>query len=864
MKRVILQLTGILFLLFTNHASATVRYVALNSPNATPPFTDWSTAATNIQDAIDTSVDGDTVIVTNGVYAVGGKSMDGVITNRVSLDKAATVRSVNGPFVTFIQGAGATNGNTAVRCAWLTNGASLIGFTLQGGATRTSGNVPTLVNGGAFWCASSNALVANCVISNNTAAAFGVAYQGTMHNCLVSGNNSIPAYTIHSAKLVNCTVINNRALAMFQCTATNCIIRTNTFGNYSGGTFSYCCTTPLPTGIGNIDFDPNLLSDFIHLANPSPCINAGINLTTGTDIFGQVWRNPPSIGCCQWQVAPTIFIQPAMKLTAAPIGFSISLLALGQDPLICYWTLGGTPIENNGHYSSAHSTNLLVSGLSQFDAGNYQVVVSNAFGSVTSAVVQVVSHFVNNANMNPIAPFSTWSTAAVNIQDAVDVAAAGDFVVVTNGLYTTGGRAMPGDVTNRVALNKPIAVMSVNGPLATAIQGAWDPVSTNGPGAVRCAWLADGAALYGFTLRNGATRSSSGFVGTAPESGGGAWCNSTNGVVSNCVLTNDSASWGGGIANGTLNNSIILNCLAGGSGYGGGAFYATLNNCLVLNNYNTYRGAGTYDCIVHNSIVLGNYPGPIYFGNESNYYYDGLVPLSYSFSCTYPAISGTGNINGYAANLQFLDLYHIASTSPCRGAGSALFAAGTDLDGEPWASPPSMGCDEVVSSNLVGPLSVQLQTYQNITTVLTNRYGIFYGNVTGRASGVAWSFGDGPAITNFGAGTVNHTWTNIGDYNVTFAAYNNDNPAGVSTNLLMHVIQAVPTELQGATLLTNGFQFTFTGQPSVNYAVQYATNLAPSATWQTLQSLNYSGGQTYQITDLSATNGARFYRVKTW
>ena len=127
---------GMAGLILTSGASATTRYVDLNCTNASTPFTDWTTAATNIQDAIDASVDADLILVTNGVYATGGRVMAGDLTNRVALNKALTVQSVNGPFATVIQGAGATNGTSAVRCAWLTNGASLVGFTLQAGATR--------------------------------------------------------------------------------------------------------------------------------------------------------------------------------------------------------------------------------------------------------------------------------------------------------------------------------------------------------------------------------------------------------------------------------------------------------------------------------------------------------------------------------------------------------------------------------------------------------------------------------------------------------------------------------------------------------------------------------------------------------
>jgi hypothetical protein len=180
------------------------------------------------------------------------------------------------------------------------------------------------------------------------------------------------------------------------------------------------------------------------------------------------------------------------------------------------------------------------------------------------------------------------------------------------------------------------------------------------------------------------------------------------------------------------------------------------------------------------------------------------------------------------------------------------------LDDELWASPPSMGCDEVIVSNLVGPLSVNILAYQ--TNVLVNHYAGFWGIITGRVAYVAWSFGDGPTFTNFGAGS-SHQWTNSGDYTVTFTAYNNDNPTGVSTNTVVHVQPLNVPQLQSVVLTTNGFAFQFAGQWSANYTVQYTTNLAPPVPWQTLETIFYSSEGVIQINDPAWTNMARFYRV---
>jgi len=238
-----------------------------------------------------------------------------------------------------------------------------------------------------------------------------------------------------------------------------------------------------------------------------------------------------------------------------------------------------------------------------------------------------ITRYVDLNNPSPTPPYTSWATAATNIQDAIDAAVTGDTVLVTNGHYHNGGRLVGASLlTNRVAVTKPVTVLSVNGPNATMISGYQVPGSTNGDSAIRCVYLTNGATLSGFTLVGGATRT---LGGDADNSGGGVWCASTAAVLSNCiVLANYSGNGGGGVYNGTLydctvaSNSVIAGrgwgggvwgstltrCLLRGNsaqGSGGGAYQASLLNCILFDNL-AFTGGGTFDCTLNNCTVVGN------------------------------------------------------------------------------------------------------------------------------------------------------------------------------------------------------------------------------------------------------------------
>jgi len=90
------------------------------------------------------------------------------------------------------------------------------------------------------------------------------------------------------------------------------------------------------------------------------------------------------------------------------------------------------------------------------------------------------------------------------------------------------------------------------------------------------------------------------------------------------------------------------------------------------------------------------------------------------------------------------------------------------------------------------------------------------------------------------------------------ASYSNDNPAGVSANVVVLVQPLAAAQLQSATLLTNSLQFQFAGQTNASYVIQFSTNLTPPVTWQTLQTILFNNQSTLQVLDGSGTNAARF------
>lgn len=227
-------LAALLFSFLVLRATATTYYVDINNPNPMPPYTSWSTASTDIQNAVNQTTNGDLVLVDPGVYQSSGyvsPHSNTIIIASVVITNAITLQSANGSVATAI------NGNNNMICIYLGDGATLAGFTITNG---------TSVFFGGILCADQNATVSNCLIINNIGGTYGGGAQGgTYFNCTFTGNSNTNAYYnprgfgggVDLATLNNCFLFNNSGGyggGAAACTLNNCIV-SNNFGYQAGG-----------------------------------------------------------------------------------------------------------------------------------------------------------------------------------------------------------------------------------------------------------------------------------------------------------------------------------------------------------------------------------------------------------------------------------------------------------------------------------------------------------------------------------------------------------------------------------------------------------------------------------------------------
>ena len=726
-----MAIVGCVACLSAGSALATDWHVATNGNDAADGTT-WATAKLTIQAAVDAAGDGDTVWASNGVYATGGgRVVVGTWPNRVAIDKPITLQSANGPETTFIVGAG-------MRCAYVTNGATLSGFTLTNGATALKmgpfdpGTVDH--NGGGAAC-EGGAVLTNCVLAGNWACERGGGSSGgLLDNCTLTGNSAWNAGGGSDGGMLNhCALVNNHADTagggslggtLNDCTLAgnsssygggaigsalnDCILQDNYGGSEGGGVFggtlNRCVLSGTRSLKGGGAARDAILNDCLLTGNEASETEEGMR--GGGGAHGCVLRNCTVAdnsaheggGVFNCTVLNGIVWGNAAPYSPDWIGGAFTNSCTAPHP-------GGTGnIANDPRFEDAQAGNFRLHFASPCIDGGANTLVAgttdlNGNARIANGTVDMGAYehwrLYVATNGSDGASGISWAAPKQTVQAAIDAAAPnGGTVWVSNGVYETGGRAVGiGEVTNRVAIDRSITVRSVNGADVTVIRGQ------NMGGRIRCVYVGSHAVLSGFALVNGLA------VGYATNNaGGGVFV--AGGTVANCLIGGNNAPEGGGayIADaGTLSHCRLIGNSAGSAGAGGGVFSSSggrLQNCLISDNFAEWapgvyvRGGGLelVNCTISGNSSFG---GPavvaptstlwncIVHGNNVETNHLEIEGIPAAMHCCSPGLAGAGNVTN---DPQFADAaagdYRLQAISPCiDGGDKAIVDWDEDLDG---------------------------------------------------------------------------------------------------------------------------------------------------------------------------------------
>jgi len=296
-----------------------------------------------IQAAINAAVDGDAVLVNNGVYIGGGNwDLD-------TLGKAIEIRSSDGPATTIISGDGwkrifsvrsGEGPDTIIRGFKVFFGYGYSSYEIPGGGISCVGTSPTIQDcivthcvsdssspgGAGIGCSGGSPTIIGCLISDNSAGyGGGLGFESSnavVQNCLITRNvassdGSAVACRESNVSFINCTIVDNTASGSGWLRADygasismmNCIVWSNTpqtiVGNPAQLMMSFSNIEGGWPGVGNIDLAPLFVDpdgpdnnpaswgdNNYRLAAGSPCIDAGDNAAVLAGVFTDLDGRP--------------------------------------------------------------------------------------------------------------------------------------------------------------------------------------------------------------------------------------------------------------------------------------------------------------------------------------------------------------------------------------------------------------------------------------------------------------------------------------------------------------------------------------------------------------------------------------------
>lgn len=332
-------------------------------------------------------------------------------------------------------------------------------------------------NGGVFSSGNSFYMVLNGSGTSDTAYGFNFGYRangdvGT--NYFVRHGTSTPASGGYAA------------LTPASAANTHCLVakvKKTSGGNYNSVKVwldpGVTSETDLPNGnIALTNTDLGIAS--ISYANVRMAANDADDVIRMDEVvIGASWSDvvPSAAG------APNITTQPSPVTVYAGANVSFTATASGSQPLNYQWRRGGTNLVNQGNISGStssgsYTSTLTLSNVTFADAfTNYDVVVTNSYGSVTSIVASLTVLTPNEAVSSRIVALGTlafWEFNETN-DPALGGATAYDYVGGYNGSYVTN--AQNGNAKYNIAGPQPPAFLSFT-PTNAGLKTTWNATNS--------------------------------------------------------------------------------------------------------------------------------------------------------------------------------------------------------------------------------------------------------------------------------------------------------------------------------------------------------------------------------------------------
>lgn len=497
------------------------------------------------------------VLVKRGDYNEGGTPKSGIaLASRVTVPAKTCfiIRAVEGPSVTTIFGEKDTTsgepapytgwGENGRRCAALTGGAALQGFTLRDGSgARNTASVTNYKNGGAVIGPDNhNATVLDCVISN------------------ACGNVAAVA----NARVIRCRFIDNhhRTCLLSQAPAVSCTFFKNELVD-PNDSYSYFSQSALT----NCTFAGNVK---IHSALPGTAVNSvfrGVKNVAGTEGGSGNWVW--DIGSGTPSASYTLQDPKIANAADGDLRLGMASPCIGAvDTLPSdYWKTATSDVDGN---------RLHVTPDGKMTPGALQSEFPEAYTG--ELYVDPVNGRDTNDGWKRSRPLKTIQAAMSSPN-----LASGDTIYLEPGRYdqsnTPAVDSGDGRGLSRVSVPAGVTLASLGSAEDTVIVGAASETVGETSGAVRCVILHTRSAIRGFTLTGGYTDNTS----ANGANGAGVVDSAGNGMsyAYDCVISNNVSVGRGGGANAVTCIRCRLSDNSAAEAIGAGIHGGTLINCIV-------------------------------------------------------------------------------------------------------------------------------------------------------------------------------------------------------------------------------------------------------------------------------------------